>query len=146
MSGFAERVGFVGLGRMGRPVARRLLAANVRLAVFDARQDAVERFVSEVGGERAQLPALAEKSDVVITMLPDGKAVREVAAVLMTAMRSGSVLVDMSSSSPTGTRELGRSLARHEAQVLPLAGLRDVAFVAYGVGAGVRRLLVVEMR
>ena len=47
------RVGFVGLGRMGRPMAKRLLAGGVSVALFDVRSDAVERVIAESGGESA---------------------------------------------------------------------------------------------
>ncbi len=127
------RIGFIGLGRMGRPMARRLLAAGVPLAVFDARRDAVDRVVAESGGMRAaSLPELAGRSDVVITVLPDGDVVRAVvmgsgvgsADRLLGALRAGSVLVDMSSSSPTGTQALGRTLAEHGIAMLdaPVSG------------------------
>ena len=127
------RVGFVGLGRMGQPMAARLLADGVPLALFDARREAVDRIVAESGGVRAaSLAELAERSDVVITMLPDGGVVRAVVAGsgagsadrLLGALRTGSVLIDMSSSSPTGTQALGRTLAEHGIALLdaPVSG------------------------
>ena len=124
-----ERVGFIGLGRMGRPMARRLLAANVSVVLFDARPEAVEQLIAEAGGERARsLAELAARSDVVITMLPDGGAVRAVVAEaadrLLGSLGAGAVLVDMSSSAPTGTQELGRMLAEHAIAMLdaPVSG------------------------
>lgn len=128
-----SRVGFVGLGRMGRPMAKRLLAAGVPLALYDARPDAVERVVAEAGGERAgSLAELAAGSDVVITMLPDGSVVHDVvigsgahaAGGLLSGMPNDSVLIDMSSSSPTGTQALGRRLAEHGVAMLdaPVSG------------------------
>ena len=123
-------VGFVGLGRMGRPMVTRLLAAGVSVALFDARRDAVERLVAESGGtEAASLRELAEGRDVVITMLPNGDVVRSVVLgeggnALSDAMARGSVLIDMSSSSPTGTQALGRSLAERGIAMLdaPVSG------------------------
>jgi 3-hydroxyisobutyrate dehydrogenase len=114
-------------------MAERLLAAGVPLALFDARPDAVERVRAAAGGERAaSLAALAADSDVVITMLPDGRAVRAVvlgtggdsSGRLLGTMPAGSVLVDMSSSSPTGTQALGRALAEHGIAMLdaPVSG------------------------
>jgi 3-hydroxyisobutyrate dehydrogenase len=123
-------VGFVGLGRMGRPMVTRLLAAGVSVALFDARRDAVERLVAESGGTAAaSLRELAEGRDVVITMLPNGDVVRSVVLgeggnALSDAMARGSVLIDMSSSSPTGTQALGRSLAERGIAMLdaPVSG------------------------
>ncbi|HEY8510046.1 MAG TPA: NAD(P)-binding domain-containing protein, partial [Steroidobacteraceae bacterium] len=66
-----ERIGFVGLGNMGAPMARRLAEAGFTLVVADALPAAVERFASTVTCERA--PSLAEMGKtcrVVITMLP----------------------------------------------------------------------------
>jgi 3-hydroxyisobutyrate dehydrogenase len=130
---FAERVGFVGLGHMGRPMACRLLAAGVPLALFDARPDAVDRVVSEAGGApAASLLELARQSDVVITMLPDSIAVRAVIVGndagppdrLLDALRPGSVLIDMGSSVPTETQALGRILAARGVAMLdaPVSG------------------------
>jgi len=127
------RVGFVGLGRMGRPMAKRLLAGGVPVALFDVRADAVERVITESGGERAgSLAELAARSDVAITMLPDGHAVRDVvlgaatsgADRLAEGLRAGSVLIDMSSSSPTGSQSLGRALAERGVAMLdaPVSG------------------------
>ena len=123
-------VGFVGLGRMGRPMVRRLLAAGVSVALFDARRDAVERVVAESGGSAAaSLRELAQDCDIVITMLPNGDVVRSVVLgedgdALRDAMARGSVLIDMSSSSPTGTQALGRSLAERGIAMLdaPVSG------------------------
>ena len=78
-----ERVGFVGLGNMGAPMARRLIGAGYKLVVADALAATVDKFVAEPANasssERsAGAQALARACRVVITMLPDGKIVREV--------------------------------------------------------------------
>jgi 3-hydroxyisobutyrate dehydrogenase len=123
-------VGFVGLGRMGRPMATRLLGAGVSVTLFDTRRDAVDRVVAESGGTAAaSLAELAAGRDVVITMLPNGDVVRSVVLgeggdALRDGMARGSVLIDMSSSSPTGTQALGRSLAERGIAMLdaPVSG------------------------
>ena len=75
-------VGFVGLGNMGWPMARHLRQGGVDLALFDARGEQAARFADEHGGRVASnLPALARASEVVITMLPDGREVRAVAVL-----------------------------------------------------------------
>ena len=74
-----SRIGFVGLGNMGWPMARRL-ARRYRLAVMDVRTDVAESFASQHGTQVVtDRIALAEASDAVITMLPTGGDVREVA-------------------------------------------------------------------
>jgi 3-hydroxyisobutyrate dehydrogenase len=109
------RVGFVGLGNMGRPMARNLAAAGFRLTVRDAEGERQERFAAEHACEAAATPAAFGASDVVVTMLPDDRVVREVMlgweGGIASALRAGAVVVDMSSSNPTRTQELGRELA-----------------------------------
>lgn len=136
MSGNPEtgpRLGFVGLGNMGRPIAARLVRGGVRIAVFDARPDAVRAFVAEHGGEAApSLAALGRASDLVITMLPTTDVVRRVVLGagrgdddrLLGGLAAGTVLVDMGSSSPTATQALGAELAGHGVTMLdaPVSG------------------------
>ena len=111
-----ERIGFVGLGNMGVPMARRLVAAGYELVVADAIPEAVERFAAATKCERApSLKRLGETCHVVITMLPNGYIVRDVllgAAGIAPHLGHGAVCIDMSSSSPIGTRELAADLAK----------------------------------
>jgi 3-hydroxyisobutyrate dehydrogenase len=110
------RVGFVGLGNMGAPMALRLAKAGYQVMVADASPAAVERFAATVACERADsLKSLGAACGVVITMLPDGKVVREVLLGtngLAASLAAGSVIIDMSSASPVGTRELSADLAK----------------------------------
>jgi 3-hydroxyisobutyrate dehydrogenase len=101
---------------MGAPMARRIAAAGYRLQVADANQDAVNRFAAETACERPRdLAALGAASTAVITMLPDGHAVRQVVTAgdgIAAGLKRGSVIIDMSSSAPLGTRELATELAK----------------------------------
>jgi 3-hydroxyisobutyrate dehydrogenase len=73
------KVGFVGLGNMGRPMASCLLKADFALTVLDAEVEVQQAFIEQHGGNSASsLSELSSNSDVVITMLPDGHAVRRV--------------------------------------------------------------------
>ncbi len=109
-----RRVGFVGLGNMGWPMARNLVDAGFELTVRDADRERQERFASEHGCAAAQAPAGFGGVDAVITMLPNGKIVREVLldweGGLGAALAPGTVVVDMSSSEPMGTAERGVAL------------------------------------
>src|SRR5262249_54024316 len=111
-----ERVGFVGLGNMGAPMARHLAVAGYRLVAADANPTALDRFCSSVECERAQsLPELGRTCRLVITMLPDGRAVQQVllgTGGIASALAPGSVVLDMTSAAPVGTRELGVKLAQ----------------------------------
>ena len=124
------RIGFVGLGNMGWPMAH-LLDPHYSLTVLDARPEVAEAFAAEHRARATtSLEALAEASEAVITMLPNGDIVREVAiggadgGDLVAGMASGSVLIDMSSSAPLGTRQLAEDLRAHGVAVVdaPVSG------------------------
>lgn len=128
------RIGLVGLGQMGQPMARNLLKAGFTLAVFDANLPAARALADAHPGVLVpeSLRALANECAAVITMLPNGAIVRDVvldgADNLAAGMPSGGLVIDMSSSSPVGTRELGALLAE-----------RGVALVDAPVSGGVKR-------
>jgi 3-hydroxyisobutyrate dehydrogenase len=99
---------------MGRPMARNLAAAGYDLVVRDADAALQESVASELGAVPAADPAAFRDVGAVVTMLPTGRVVREVLLEwnggLAGALAAGSVVVDMSSSDPPGTRELGTAL------------------------------------
>ncbi len=98
-----ERVGFIGLGLMGRPMAKRLLAAGYRLTVYNRSRGSVEELAS-MGAVPAGSPReVAEKSEAVLLMLPDSAEVEQVVFGrdgLVEGLRAGSVVVDCSTVSP----------------------------------------------
>jgi 3-hydroxyisobutyrate dehydrogenase len=108
-------VGFVGVGAMGKRMAANLAKAGFALVIRDADPGTQEQFIATHGGEPATAPQSFAATSVVVTMLPDGAAVRE--AVLgweggiAAALPRGAVVLDMSSSDPVGTAALGRDLA-----------------------------------
>ena len=108
-------IGFVGLGNMGYAMAKRLAEAGYAVIVADLNQDAVKQFCEESGATAADsLQALGAQSDLVITMLPEGKAVRKVLLGegdnVVSGLKDGAVLIDMSSCFPVDTRVLGEEL------------------------------------
>ena len=117
---------------MGAPMARRLAAAGFELAVFDISPEAVERFAAETKCERPRtLSELGRASRVVITMLPDGGVVRNVLlgdGGMAPALAPGTIVIDMSSASATGTRELSAEL-----------GKRGVVLIDAPVSGGVQK-------
>ncbi len=128
------RIGLVGLGLMGVPMARNLLAAGYSLTVYDVNTQVLSDFAAAnpAASAAASLRALAGVCDAVITMLPNGKIVRDVvlegADNLASGLAAGTLVIDMSSSSPVGTRELGELLAA-----------RGLALIDAPVSGGVRR-------
>ena len=148
------RVGFVGLGNMGWPMARHLREGGVGLALFDARAERAARFAREHGGQAAEgLAELARASAIVITMLPDGQVVREAtlgapgAPGLLEGWRRGAILVDMSSSDPGIYAEIEPALAARGGQLIdaPVSGAVSGAetgtltIMAGGEGAAIER-------
>jgi 3-hydroxyisobutyrate dehydrogenase len=122
---------------MGLPMVRNLARAGYRILAHDLSNEALRRACEATGAEApSSLKALAERSTAVITMLPDGSAVRAVLGSetlgdsLLAGLARGSVFIDMSSSSPVGTRELGALLAA-----------RGVAMLDAPVSGGVRKAL-----
>jgi 2-hydroxy-3-oxopropionate reductase len=123
----AEKVGFVGLGIMGRPMARNLVKAGYDLVVYNRSRGAVEELAGE-GAEAADSPKeVAQGSEVVITMLPDSPDVREVVAGeggVLEGIKEGSLIVDMSTISPVVTRELAKKAQERGTSMLdaPVSG------------------------
>jgi 2-hydroxy-3-oxopropionate reductase len=100
-----ERIGFIGLGIMGKPMVRNLLKQSYPVTVFNRSRPAIDELAAE-GAAPADSPrAVAEASDVVITMLPDGPDVEAVLAGedgVLAGARAGMLLVDMSTIAPAG--------------------------------------------
>ena len=121
-------VAFVGLGMMGRPMAGHLVRAGFTLRVADASAAMLDAFCKEhpAAARCASAAEAARGADIVLTMLPTGAIVREVA--LAAGLQKGQLLLDMSSSAPVGTRELGAQLAA-----------RGVAMVDAPVSGGVAK-------
>jgi 3-hydroxyisobutyrate dehydrogenase len=124
-------VGFIGLGAMGAPMAGHLAAKGYKLHVLDASSAAVAQFQESGQADvPADLEALGASAPVVITMLPNGDIVREVilgnseTEGVAAGLKPGSVVIDMSSSSPVSTRALAAELAQrgHELIDAPVSG------------------------
>ncbi len=106
-----ERVGFIGLGRMGRPMASNLARKGFDLVVHDIAEDPVA-VLEGLGARRADSPAeVAWHSDVVITMLPGPASVLDVVAGVLDGVRKDALLIDMSTVDP-GTTDRVAALCR----------------------------------
>jgi 3-hydroxyisobutyrate dehydrogenase len=106
-------IGFIGIGNMGWPMAACLVRAGYSPCVADARRAQAENFVQQIGGSAPEsISALAKASEVIITILPTSA---DVASVLegeaLTALRPGSVVIDMTSGQPSVTQALARRVA-----------------------------------
>jgi len=123
------RFGYVGIGNMGGPMAANLARSGNEVIIGDLNKAAVDAFTAEHETARPAngLAAVGQDADAVFTCLPNGKIVRE--AILgdggvAEGMAEGSVLVDMSSSAPGGTIELGKELAERGIRMVdaPVSG------------------------
>jgi 2-hydroxy-3-oxopropionate reductase len=107
------KIGFVGLGIMGKPMSKNLIKAGYNLIVRDFNQSAVEELV-ELGAETAGTNAeLASQSDIIITMLPNSPHVKEVVLGkdgIIEGAKPGTVVIDMSSIAPLASREIYAAL------------------------------------
>ena len=122
-----KSIGFIGLGIMGLPMAKNLMAAGHNLTVFDIDKSRTEGLDKSKASVAASSAEVAAGSDVVITMLPNSPEVRE--AVLgkngvLEGARPGSVLVDMSSIAPLASQEIAAALRKKNMEMLdaPVSG------------------------
>lgn len=110
------KVGFLGLGMMGR-----LMAANLARAGFDVRS-----FDLNGSGNCRTARQAADGAQILITMVPDGKAVRSAVIAALPGLAAGATVIDMSSSDPATTRALGALLKRKGIHMLdsPVSGAK----------------------
>jgi 2-hydroxy-3-oxopropionate reductase len=122
-----ENVGFIGLGVMGKPMAKHLIAAGHRLTVYNRSRGAVDELVA-AGATAAASPAeVARASSVVITMLPDTPDVERVLTAadgVLSGLQPGAIVIDMSSISPVATERLATLVAGKGGSMLdaPVSG------------------------
>lgn len=143
MNSAKETIGFIGIGAMGTPMAGHLASAGYPLVVYDLDGGRTEAFAAAYPCRvAANLEELGRASHLVITMLPDGHAVRRVLCgkddsfrdCVAAGLRKGAIVLDMSSSSPVGTREL--------ATLLEARGIR---LMDAPVSGGVKRAVSAEL-
>jgi 2-hydroxy-3-oxopropionate reductase len=124
----AEAVGFIGLGIMGRPMAKNLMEAGYELVLHNRSPEKAEELAKEGNATAAGSPReLAEACDIVITMLPDSPDVEAVVAGeggVLEGIRDGALRVDMSTISPVVTEELSEKVREKGASMLdaPVSG------------------------
>src|SRR5215218_6677297 len=118
----AEKVGFIGLGIMGRPMAKNLMEADYELVLHNRSPEKAEELAGEGNARAAGSPReVAEACDIVITMLPDSPDVED---GVLDGIRDGALLVDMSTISPVVTEELSEKVRERGASMLdaPVSG------------------------
>jgi acyl-CoA reductase-like NAD-dependent aldehyde dehydrogenase/3-hydroxyisobutyrate dehydrogenase-like beta-hydroxyacid dehydrogenase/alkylhydroperoxidase/carboxymuconolactone decarboxylase family protein YurZ len=130
-----DRIGFIGLGNMGAPMSANIAKAGFRLTVYDTDHALARKHAAEIGAQAAaSLSELGRNCDIVVTMLPTGAIVKKVLLEeeggLAATLSRGSLIVDMSSSEPIGSREVAEALAA-----------RGVSFIDAPVSGAVPRAI-----
>lgn len=122
-----ERIGFIGLGLMGKPMAGRLLAAGYEVTVFNRSRPAMEE-LRQQGARLAQSPSeVACQASILITMLPNSPDVESVCLGnkgIVEGAKPGTVVIDMSTISPVVSQHISKALSEKGIQMLeaPVSG------------------------
>lgn len=121
------RIGFIGLGIMGKPMCKNVMKVGYQVVILDRRAEITAEFTA-AGAEAARTPKeVAERSDVIITMLPNSPQVKEVVLAengIIDGAKPGTVVIDMSSIAPLVSQEIARKLADKAIDMLdaPVSG------------------------
>jgi len=121
------KVGFIGLGIMGKPMAKNLVKAGYDLVVFDVVSAAVDELAAAGAAKGASSADVAAQCDVVVTMLPNSPHVKEVvtgAGGVLEGAKPGTIIVDMSSIAPLVAQEVAAAAAEKGVEMLdaPVSG------------------------
>jgi len=120
-------IGFIGLGIMGKPMAKLLLKAGHSLVVYDLFKDSVKEVV-EVGAQEGFSPKdVAQRTDVIITMLPNSPHVKTVILGengVLEGIKEGSIIIDMSSIAPLASKQVAAEAVKKGVEMLdaPVSG------------------------
>ena len=120
-------LGFIGTGIMGKPMAGHLIDAGHTVHVYDVVPTGVDELVGKGAVKCGSSKEVAEKSDVIFLMVPDTPDVEAVlfgAGGVVEGVKSGSMVVDMSSISPVATKEFAKRLAEQGVEMVdaPVSG------------------------
>lgn len=120
------KIGFIGLGIMGKPMVRNLVSAGYEVLVWNRSQKAVEEAAAG-GAVPSDKKQIGEEADIIFTMLPNSPQVKEVilgAGGLLPHMHEGQILVDCSSINPVASQEICRALSEKGIHMLdaPVSG------------------------
>jgi len=121
------KIGFIGLGIMGKPMSKNLIKAGYSLVVRDHNAESVAELVALGATSGDSAKAVAEQSDVIITMLPNSPHVKEVLlgeGGVIEGAKAGTIVIDMSSIAPLASREIHEALAKKSVALLdaPVSG------------------------
>lgn len=121
------KIGFIGLGSMGKPMCKNILKAGYEVIVYNRCKASVDELVAAGASACTSSAEVAKASDVIITMLPNSPQVREVALGpngIIEGAKPGTIVIDMSSIDPVETRSIGEALALNGIELMdaPVSG------------------------
>jgi len=122
-----ERIGFIGLGIMGKPMVQNLLKAGYQVTVFNRSTNAITDLTAQNATPATSPKQVAEQSDIVITCLPDSPDVESVVLGqngILAGSQSGMLFIDMSTIAPVTSKKIYSELQAHKIQALdaPVSG------------------------
>ena len=125
-------IGFIGLGVMGKPMAKKLLKAGYPLIVYDTNRTPVEELVQDGAMGASSVNEVAKRSNVVITMLPGPSTVEQVVLGpngVLDGATEGSIIIDMTASTPSLARRICHEAGKKHVETLdaPVSGAEQAA-------------------
>jgi 3-hydroxyisobutyrate dehydrogenase len=127
------KIAFIGVGNMGKPMATNLVRGGHEVLLFDADLSRASTVAAEIGAAPLRRLHETAAAEIIVTMLPDGHAVRAVTLAdngIASVASPGTIVIDMSSSQPMLTRDTGAQLA-----------LRDIVLIDAPVSGGVAKAI-----
>jgi 3-hydroxyisobutyrate dehydrogenase len=122
-----KQIGFIGVGVMGKPMAKNLLKAGYSLHVYDIVQEPVKELVGAGAQAARSAKEVGEKSEIVITIVPTSREVQEVylqADGVLAGIKAGSIIIDMSTIDPIVSQEVAAAAQKKKVEMLdaPVSG------------------------
>lgn len=127
-----EKIGFIGIGIMGKPMAKNLMDAGYSLVAYDRNQEALKEVIDYGAEQGSSCQEVASLCDIIITMLPNSPHVKKVVLGeegVIDGVREGQILIDMSSIAPLVSQEVSKELAKKGVEMLdaPVSGGQEKA-------------------
>ena len=127
-----QKIGFIGIGIMGKPMAKNLLNAGYSLIAYDLNKDVLGEMVAYGAEKGSSCQEVASQCDIIITMLPNSPDVKKAVLAkegVIDGVHTGQILIDMSSIAPLVTQEIAKELNKKNVEMLdaPVSGGQEKA-------------------
>ena len=116
-----QKIGFIGIGIMGKPMAKNLIDAGYQMVAYDRGKEALEKIVSYGAKRASSCEEVTSQSDIIITMLPNSPDVKKVVLGkegVIEGVKKGQILIDMSSIAPLVSQEIAKELYEKGVEML----------------------------